>query len=398
MIIGSFFDPATMHNAKKAMGVTKKADYVSQGYKPTGQNPAGVLLELKSSPIAYYNYPTLNQMVFRDKLWQKLLQDPELTTRMRKASALWGENGHQDSLEIKIPLISNKVTDFWLSEDKNNLVMGNVQILDTPQGNIVYSLIKSGDMGISSRGWGDLVPINSGAYSEFANSDFYSKPEMKVVSEDGYIATSWDFVTVPAVGPAMLSIRQHLDRFTDAKKAVRSSLSQYPVNPDLAHLKQMLEPEVRKKVFTFSGPTPAQTPPRDGDFGGESNDDNGEVFDFGRNRSFSPRNGNTKNLEMGKKGWDPKTVAEMSTRRYRDVSLPHRPEGDPGVREPVDEKKPPKQNENPKTRLLMQSKDDTRMTMERLPEDKQRALFDKLVAVELSRSIELRDNSRQSGF
>jgi len=400
-IFSTFFTDATLYAARKSMGVTKKLDCVSQGYKPTGNNADGVLMEIKSSPLAYYDYPTLNQMIFRGKLWQNLLSDSAFTTRMRLSSSFWGENGHADSLEIKIPLISNKVTDFWLSEDKNNMILGNIQVLDTPQGNIVYSLLKSGDMGISSRGWGDLVAINSGSYPEFQNSEFYSKPEMKVVNEDGYIATSFDFVTVPAVGPAMVSIRAHLDRFADVKNAVVSSLNHHPV-ADYSRLQEILKPsrEVGRRVFsmavdkvqpTYDAKTPAREPIDE-----ESNGDNGEAFTF--KRGTAAVKPGSPSMAMGKNGWSPITVKAMGTRRKRDITIPHRPEGNSGVDEEFhSESTPPKQVERDKQRPLLQAKDSSAMTMERLPEDDQRNLFDRMVGVELARAIELR-NSQEEGF
>lgn len=390
LIVGSFFDPATIYKAKKAMGVTKLVDNVSQGYKPSGQNPGGVLLSLESTPIAFYDYPTLNDMVFRLALWQNLLADPELTTRMRHARAFWGESGHKDDLEIKIPLISNKVTDFWPSEDRNSLVLGNVQVLDTPEGNIVYSLLKSGDLGISSRGWGDLNAINSGAYAEFSGADFFGKPNMRVVKEEGYIASCWDFVTVPAVGPAMLSIRQHLERFKDAREAVVASFQKTKkINPDYIHLKSLFQEQIReRKVFVVgSGVREKVTsvPPLDDDYQGEKD----EAFEFPRGE-FAPRGDRKPKFSEGKNGFDPLTVEKMRSRRYRDIEFPYHKTDEPT------EVKEPSPSKVGDALLQARKRGSDGMALNRLDDTEQRTLFDRMVSMELARKLELSNTAKEA--
>jgi hypothetical protein len=386
LIIGSFFDAGAMYRAKKDLKLTKVRDNVSQGYKPTGNNSSGVLMETDNQPIAYYNYPTLNRMVFRDKLWQNMKTDPGIVSRMN-AGSLWGETGHKDSLEVMANLISNKVTDFWLSEDKHNLVLGKVQVLDTPEGNIIYSLLKSGDMGISSRGWGDLVAINSGSYPEFVGQSFYDQPDMKVVNEDGYIATCWDFVTVPAVGPAMLSLRQHLDRNPDAKDAVRSSMSTLSKIPDFKYLDGIFRSEPRKiySIGQAAKPTePATTRVKPGDTEGQIDEDlesNGAYYEFKRG-TFSPTKGKKSGMPMGKNGFDPIDVESMRTRRFRDVSFPHK-----NPKATTIETKPGKVK---KQVPVLQSQDrDRSMTLDRPDEKEQREIFTRFLVHEVARKQEL---------
>lgn len=384
LIIGSFFDAGAMYQAKKELKLTKSKNFVSQGYTPTGKNAAGVLLELTDQPVAYYNYPTLNKMVFRDKLWQSMLDDPQFTTRMRDARSLWGETGHKDSLEVLPNLISNKVTDFWLSQDKRNLVLGTVQVLDTPEGNIIYSLMQSGDMGISSRGWGSLNPINSGAYPEFANSGFFNQAGMTVVEENGYIPTCWDFVTVPAVGPAMLSIRQHLDRNPEAKDAVRSSLSQITKNSDFRFLDGIFAGEPRKIYSIGSAAKTETVNTKQGDTTGlddESTKDNGTYYELKRG-TFSPTKARKTGLPMGKNGFDPiADVEKMKSRRFRDVSFPHNEAGAPKT-----ETKPKVKTQAP----ILQSQDkDRSMTLQRPDEASQRKIFTRFLEHEIARKQDL---------
>ena len=386
LIIGSFFDAASMYKAKKELKITETRDFVSQGYKPTGHNSDGVLLELTSQPIAYYNYPTLNRMVFRDKLWQGLLKDPNFSTRMIQAKALWGETGHKNSLEVLANQISNKVTNFWLSEDKNNLVLGTVQVLDTPEGNIIFSLLKSGDMGISSRGWGDLVPINSGSYPEFTSASFYSQPDMKVVDEAGYIATCWDFVTVPAVGPAMLSLRSHLENNPDVRDAVHSSLTHLFQKPEYRCLESIFSTAPRKIYVIGSGVKGETTRVKGGDTEGVQDEDsnsNGEYYKFDRG-TFSPTKARKTTLEMGKNGFDPIPVDKMQGRRFKDVSFPHITEGT------STKKVPAKKVSAKKIVPILQGQDrDRSMQLKRPDENSQRKIFTTFLTHEVSRKLEL---------
>ena len=139
--------------------------------------------------------------------------------------------------------------------------------------------------------------------------------------------------------------------------------------------------------------SPAQTPPRE-PIPEESNDDNGDFYKF--KRGTAQDKPGSASMAMGKNGWGPSTVKDMGTRRKRDVTLPHRPEGMSGVDEEFHTKEngqPPQEMKGPKHRALMQAKESSTMTMERLPEDDQRQLFDRMVSVELARAIELRNNS-----
>lgn len=68
-----------------------------------------------------------------------------------------GELDHPDSSVISLANASHNIVKVWW---EGNNVMGNIQLLTTPAGNIARELIKSGvPLGISSRGMGSIRQI-----------------------------------------------------------------------------------------------------------------------------------------------------------------------------------------------------------------------------------------------
>jgi len=78
-----------------------------------------------------------------------------------------GELDHPEDSVINLKNASHLVTDVWWNGDD---VMGKVEVLNTPSGNILKGLVESGvKLGISSRGLGTVT--ESGEVSE-VNDDF----------------------------------------------------------------------------------------------------------------------------------------------------------------------------------------------------------------------------------
>ena len=71
-----------------------------------------------------------------------------------------GELDHPESPVVNLKNVCSNVTDIWFD---GNDVMGNIEILTTPSGNIVRELIKNNiRLGVSSRGMGSLKPMGEG--------------------------------------------------------------------------------------------------------------------------------------------------------------------------------------------------------------------------------------------
>jgi hypothetical protein len=75
-----------------------------------------------------------------------------------------GELDHPDSSVVNLQNVSHLVTDVWWDGKK---VMGKIEVLDTPSGNILKSLVNAGiKMGISSRALGSVTQKNGKTYVE----------------------------------------------------------------------------------------------------------------------------------------------------------------------------------------------------------------------------------------
>lgn len=98
-----------------------------------------------------------------------------------------GELDHPESSVVNLNNVSHNVLKVWWDGDNLN---GAVQVLDTPAGNILKSLFKSGiTLGISSRGLGSVKEL----YKESA-----------VEVQDDFELICWDFVSNPSTNGAFM--------------------------------------------------------------------------------------------------------------------------------------------------------------------------------------------------
>lgn len=98
-----------------------------------------------------------------------------------------GELDHPESPVVNLSNVSHNVLDLWW--DGNNL-MGKIEILPTPSGNIAKELLKAGiRLGISSRGMGSVKAIGEG----------------KVEVQDDFEIVCWDLVSNPSTQGAFMS-------------------------------------------------------------------------------------------------------------------------------------------------------------------------------------------------
>ena len=90
-----------------------------------------------------------------------------------------GELDHPDSQIINLKNVSHNIKNIWWD---GNDVVGKIEILPTPSGNILTQLFKNGiTVGVSSRGMGSLKPIG----------------ETQEVQDD-FELLCWDFVSTPS--------------------------------------------------------------------------------------------------------------------------------------------------------------------------------------------------------
>ena len=104
----------------------------------------------------------------------------------------FGELDHPDSPLVQLKNASHIIKDLWW--EGNNL-MGRVEILNTPFGNIVAEILKAGyAVGISSRGTGSVTETEDG----------------QVIVNDDFDLVTWDFVSNPSVQGAFMKPTRNL--------------------------------------------------------------------------------------------------------------------------------------------------------------------------------------------
>ena len=124
------------------------------------------------------------------RIYEKKILMREVSKYMEefvKNGNAFGELDHPESAVVSLKNASHVVKDlYWNGDD----LMGKVELLNTPAGNIVKEIIKAGHtIGISSRGTGSVQQTNEG-YLE-VQSDFE--------------LVCWDFVSNPSTHGAFMN-------------------------------------------------------------------------------------------------------------------------------------------------------------------------------------------------
>jgi hypothetical protein len=118
-----------------------------------------------------------------------------------------GELDHPDSSVVNLSNVSHNIVELWW--DGNDL-MGKIEILSTPSGNIAKELLKSGiRLGISSRGMGSVKNLGEG----------------KVEVQDDFEIVCWDLVSNPSTqGAFMDNLNESVSNQTTDKYSKINSL------------------------------------------------------------------------------------------------------------------------------------------------------------------------------
>jgi len=125
--------------------------------------------------------------------------------KMVKERRALGELDHPDTGVVNLAKASHLVTEIWMDENK---CMGKIEVLNTPSGGILKSLVESGvRLGISSRGMGSVTENNG-----------------KTIVEDDFQLICFDMVSDPSTPGAfmMTEARQPSNVFTKADKINRA--------------------------------------------------------------------------------------------------------------------------------------------------------------------------------
>ncbi len=108
-----------------------------------------------------------------------------------------GELDHPDSSVVSLEKVSHKVIELFMRGDD---VYGKIQVLDTPAGKILRSLVDGGcQVGISSRGLGSVMEHNG-----------------ETIVQDDFQLICFDMVSEPST-PGAFMMREHKEPLNETK-------------------------------------------------------------------------------------------------------------------------------------------------------------------------------------
>ena len=117
-----------------------------------------------------------NGRYYSKNLWEREMNKYNELVQQRRSM---GELDHPESSVVNLKNVSHIINDWWWDGDN---VVGKIEVLPTPSGNILKELIKSGvTVGVSSRGMGSLEQRGN---------------VMEV--QDDFELLCWDFVSTPS--------------------------------------------------------------------------------------------------------------------------------------------------------------------------------------------------------
>ena len=129
-----------------------------------------------------------NGRYYKRSLWQREIDKYMDSVKERRAL---GELDHPESAVINLKNASHNIIDIYWD---GNTVMGKIEILPTPSGNILKALLESNiKLGVSSRGMGSLKENADGLLEV----------------QDDFDLLCWDFVSTPSnPGSYMTSLNE----------------------------------------------------------------------------------------------------------------------------------------------------------------------------------------------
>ena len=152
-----------------------------------------IITESKTRPGVFEVEGVMQRAVAKNqngRVYSKTILEREMKKYMQefvKNGNAYGELDHPESPVVSLKNASHIVKDLWWN---GNDLMGKVELLNTPAGNIVKEIIKAGHtIGISSRGTGSVQQTNEG--------NLEVQPDFDLVC--------WDFVSNPSTHGAFMN-------------------------------------------------------------------------------------------------------------------------------------------------------------------------------------------------
>jgi len=148
-----------------------------------------------------------NGRYYPKELWDREIDKYMLSVDENRAL---GELDHPESSVINLKNVSHNIKDMWWDGDE---VMGKIEILPTPSGNILKALIESNiTVGVSSRGMGSLEDRDG-----------------VLEVQDDFELLCWDFVSTPSNPGSYMSVikegkEAHIDPYKDLNSLINEIL------------------------------------------------------------------------------------------------------------------------------------------------------------------------------
>ena len=148
-----------------------------------------------------------NGRYYPRELWEREMDKYQEAISERRAT---GELDHPESSVVNLKNVSHLIREYWWDGDH---VMGKIEILPTPSGNILRELIRAGvTLGVSSRGMGTLEQNGN---------------VMEV--QDDFELLCWDFVSTPSNPGSFMGVLQEgkthqLANYTAVNNIIREIL------------------------------------------------------------------------------------------------------------------------------------------------------------------------------
>ena len=159
----------------------KKVLVETQLFKPKGLMLTEGKLSNRGNPMVEGILATAEIKNGNGRYYPKELWEREIDKYMEsvKQNRALGELDHPESSVINLKNVSHNITEMWWDGDE---VLGKIEILPTPSGNILKALIENNiTVGVSSRGMGSLEDRNG-----------------VLEVQDDFELLCWDFVSTPS--------------------------------------------------------------------------------------------------------------------------------------------------------------------------------------------------------
>ena len=179
---------------------------------------------------ADFKNPTRNGRLYPLNLWKRVFDDA-LFKESLENKTLFGELDHpEDRFEPLMTEACVVMTDYRIDEDEG-VIYGGFDILDTPKGRILKSIVDYGSVvGVSSRGQGDIIESVNG----------------EEVDGDSYDFACFDVVSTPAVEKARQTVAESIKK-TNFKESVKRQIEDAETVADLNIIRSVVRSSDIKK-------------------------------------------------------------------------------------------------------------------------------------------------------